>query len=234
MHINSPGGNVFDGLAILNVLRAHKGGVTTIVDGLAASAASFIAQAGSTRIMARNSQMMIHDAMTLCAGNATDMRETADLLDKASDNLADVYASRSGRGTVADWRAEMRKEVWYSAEEAVAAGLADEVLSAAAKPEEEAVAATWDLSIFAHASRAEAPDPVPLPEPAGIVTADRSVTPEEMAEFAERFTASVNSNGPLVHLVDSGTTCGCSLQHDYRPAAPAWDMASFLEGLKNG
>jgi ATP-dependent Clp endopeptidase proteolytic subunit ClpP len=161
VHINSPGGSVFDGIAILNTLRSHKGGVTTIVDGIAASAASFIAQAGTKRVMARNSEMMIHDASGLCIGNAAEMRETADLLDRASDNLADIYASRSGRGTVQDWRAILQKEVWYSAQEAVDAGLADEVDGT----EEEPPAATWDLSVFAHKNRKEAPEPVLLSTP---------------------------------------------------------------------
>lgn len=160
MHINSPGGSVFDGIAILNVLRNHRGALTTVVDGIAASAASFIAQAGTTRVMARNSQMMIHDAMALCGGNAADMRETADLLDKASDNLADIYAERSGRGSAADWRAAMEKEVWYSAQEAVDAGLADAIDGVATKQDEDKLAASWDLSIFAHRSRKEAPAPV--------------------------------------------------------------------------
>lgn len=157
MHINSPGGDVFDGIAILNALRSHQGTVTTIVDGLAASAASFIAQAGSKRTMARNSEMMIHDASGLCIGNASDMREMLDLLDRASDNIASVYAERSGIGDIASWREAMGKETWYSAEEAVAARLADEV---EAKPGETSdLAASWDLSFFAHKNRKEAPEP---------------------------------------------------------------------------
>lgn len=166
VHINSPGGDVFDGIAILNALRAHKGSITTIVDGLAASAASFIAQAGQTRVMARNSEMMIHDASGLCIGNASDMRTMLDLLDRASDNIASVYAERSGVGDVASWRDAMGKETWYSAEEAVTAGLADSVdgQGESASPEN-----SWDLSIYAHAKRSDAPDPeifrAPEPEP---------------------------------------------------------------------
>lgn len=159
MHINSPGGDVFDGIAILNALRAHKGPVTTIVDGLAASAASFIAQAGATRIMMRNSEMMIHDASGLCIGNASDMREMLDLLERTSDNIASVYAERSGTGSVETWRAAMSAETWYSAQEAVAAGLADQMDVTEASDTEQQLAASWDLSFFAHRNRAEAPRP---------------------------------------------------------------------------
>jgi len=69
---------------------------------------------------------MIHDAGTICAGNAADLRQTADMLDKASNNIASIYTDRAG-GTVADWRSLMRAETWYDADEAVAAGLADRV-----------------------------------------------------------------------------------------------------------
>jgi ATP-dependent protease ClpP protease subunit len=130
VQINSPGGDVFDGIAIYNALKNHPAKVTTRVDGIAASAASFIAQAGDDRVMTRNGQMMIHDASGLCIGNAADMRSMTDLLDKASDNIADIYEQASGK-PAAEWRVAMLAETWYSADEAVAAGLADSVLGAA-------------------------------------------------------------------------------------------------------
>ena len=125
--INSPGGSVFHGLAIYNALRTHPARVITRVDGLAASAASFIAQAGDERVMVESSQMMIHDAMTAVAGNARDMREVADFLDRQSANIADLYASRSGL-PVARYVEMMAAETWMTAAEAVAEGLADSVL----------------------------------------------------------------------------------------------------------
>lgn len=137
LHVNCEGGEVFDGLAIYEAIRQHPAEVTAYVDGLAASAASFIVQAADRRVMARNARMMIHDAHGLTIGNAADMREMADLLDDLSNNLADIYADRAG-GTVEQWRAAMRGPngasdgTWYSAEAAVNAGLADEV---AARPE---------------------------------------------------------------------------------------------------
>jgi len=153
LHINSPGGEVFEGIAILNALRNHPARIVTVVDGLAASAASFIAMAGDEVVMGRNSELMIHDAWGICIGNAADMRDLAGRLDHLSDNIASVYAEKAG-GTVADWRAAMLAETWYSAEEAVAAGLADRV-----EAKQEKVENRFDLSVFTYAGRDKAPAP---------------------------------------------------------------------------
>lgn len=132
LRISSPGGDVFDGLAILNSLRQHSAQVNVIIDGIAASAASFIAMAGDTVKMQPQAMMMIHDASGLVIGNSRDMQEMADLLEKTSDNIAAVYAQRAG-GDVEEWREAMRAETWYSDQEAVAAGLADEVVGSEAE-----------------------------------------------------------------------------------------------------
>ncbi|WML79174.1 head maturation protease, ClpP-related [Streptomyces sp. VNUA74] len=136
LRISSPGGDVFDGLAILNSLRQHPATVNVIVEGLAASAASFIAMAGDTVQVAPQAMFMIHDASAMCWGNAEDMTETAALLDKASNNIAAVYAQRAG-GTVEGWRAAMKAETWYTDREAVEAGLADGVLGDDEEPDED-------------------------------------------------------------------------------------------------
>jgi len=150
VHINSPGGDVFDGLAIYNSLAQRAGDVTTVVDGLAASAASFIAMAGKTRIIAPGAMMMIHDAAGMCFGNASDMRELAELLDKVSDNIASIYADHDATSSGTDWRAAMKAETWYTANEAVAAGLAHRL---AERPATAALAAAakFDLSAFFNA-----------------------------------------------------------------------------------
>ena len=153
LHINSPGGDVFDGIAILNALRAHDARVIAIVDGIAASAASFIACGADELIMARNSELMIHDAWGLCVGNAADMLAMADMLGRLSDNIASIYAEKSG-GDVATWRAAMAAESWYSADEAVEAGLADKV-----DKTKKAAKNQFDLSVFNYAGRDAAPDP---------------------------------------------------------------------------
>lgn len=157
VHVNSPGGAIFDGLAIYNSLKQHPAEVTVIVDALAASAASFIAMAGDELVMARNAVMMIHDGSGACFGNAKDMKDMADLLDKLSDNIADIYTQRAG-GNVDFWREAMKEETWYTGTEAVTAGLADRVLEDSNEAAEK-VAASWDLSIFNYAGRDRAPAP---------------------------------------------------------------------------
>lgn len=127
VQINSPGGDVFDGLAIFNALRLHPARIVTRVDGLAASAASAIAQAGDHRVMVSSSQMMIHEAWGVCVGPAQDMLDMAALLEQQNLVLAELYAERSGR-PADDLRVLMAAETWFTAQEAVDAGLADEVL----------------------------------------------------------------------------------------------------------
>ncbi|MEV7470263.1 head maturation protease, ClpP-related [Streptomyces kronopolitis] len=185
VHINSPGGEVFDGLAIMNSLRAHPATVTTYVDGMAASIASVIAMAGERVVMGPHSQMMIHEGSGLCIGDADEMRKMADLLDFQSDNIAGVYQAKAG-GNVEDWRALMRAETWFTAEEAVTAGLADEV----AKPKEPAAPAgvpaamdnSWDLSVFRFAGRGEAPAPPVVGTAVGV--AEREAAPARSGEPA--------------------------------------------------
>lgn len=126
LHLNSPGGEVAEGTAIANVLRAHRASVVVRVDGIAASSASVIAMAGDEIVMGVGSQMMIHEARGGCMGRAQDMREYAQALESATESIAATYAARAG-GTAAEWRAAMATETWYTAEEAVAAGLADRV-----------------------------------------------------------------------------------------------------------
>jgi ATP-dependent protease ClpP protease subunit len=125
VYINSPGGAAWDGVAIMNAIRRHRAHVTVYVDGLAASAASVIAMAGDKIVMNRGSELMIHDASGGAYGNAEYVAEVAEILHKLSDSIADVYAGRTGTDR-ATWRAAMLAETWYTAEEAVAAGLADE------------------------------------------------------------------------------------------------------------
>lgn len=201
VHLNSPGGEIFDGMAIYEALRAHPAQVTTHVDSLAASIASVIAMAGDRIVIAPFGELMIHDGSGLCIGNAADMVEMAELLDRQSNKIASVYASRAG-GTVEEWRERMRAETWFSAAEAVEAGLADEVGGAgddaATYPPVPTGSNSWDLSIFAYPNRAAAPAPAPLaasfvgaepttedtptPEPAPTVEAPSAEPPTTEAE----------------------------------------------------
>ena len=128
LNINSGGGSVFDAVAILNALRQHPAKVVANVLGLAASAASFIACGVDETTMAANSTMMIHGGSGVAIGNAKDMHDMADLLDKLNANIASVYAAKAG-GTTESWLETMLAETWYTADEAVEAGLADRVVA---------------------------------------------------------------------------------------------------------
>lgn len=127
VRVNSPGGDVFDGLAIKNLLEDFDGKVTARIDGLAASIASVIIMAADEIEAGRHSQVMIHDASGFAMGNSADMTEMAELLDMISDNIASIYAERVKGTTAEEWRAIMKGERWYTAEEAVEAGLVTRV-----------------------------------------------------------------------------------------------------------
>lgn len=146
LHMNCPGGDVFEAVAIYNSLKQHQdsGTVSVSIDGLAASAASFIAQAASPGQLSisKNASMMIHDAFGMGIGNAADMRQLADLLDQQSGNIASIYADRSGR-PADQWRAAMKTETWYVGQDAVNAGLADRVTGNDSRLQN-----SWDLSVF--------------------------------------------------------------------------------------
>lgn len=183
VRINSPGGSVFEGIAIANALRAHAANVTVQVDSLAASIASVIAMAGDTVVMAPNSMLMIHDASGMCMGDAGDMEQMAAVLDAISDNIAGAYAAKAG-GTVEDWRAAMKAESWYKAGDAVDAGLADEAMPAGAKPtdDDQQMRAAFDLVAYGYAGPAH---PKPGPPPAKTDPAPAAAAPALVVSIAD-------------------------------------------------
>lgn len=122
--INSPGGSAFEGVAIYNLLREHKGDVTCNVIGMAASAASIIAMAGDTIKIGEAAMLMIHSASGVVVGNQEDMREFAEVLDTIDKSVAALYASRTGL-TEAECLEMMQAETWMTAADAVAKGFAD-------------------------------------------------------------------------------------------------------------
>ena len=129
LRINSPGGDVFDGLAIYNQLKAHPARVVVDIDGLAASIASVIAMAGDEVNMAANSMMMIHNPHGMAVGDATEMQRVAALLTQVKGSLTETYAERTGvdRAQLEAW---MNDETWMSAESAVQNGFADKITQA--------------------------------------------------------------------------------------------------------
>ncbi len=123
LHINSPGGSVFEGVTIYNLLADHDADVIVHIDGLAASIASVIALAGDTINIAENGMVMIHNPSVIAWGDATVMRKQAEILDKIRDAILNTYEARTRLDRDALGTA-MDAETWYSADEAVTAGFA--------------------------------------------------------------------------------------------------------------
>ena len=143
LRINSPGGDVFDGLAIYNMLRRHKARVSVTVDGIAASMASVVAMAGDDVVMPENAMLMVHDPSGVVIGTSKEMRELADALDKIKQSLISAYAAKSGAERDEIGRL-MAEETWLTADEAVELGLADGIEAPLR------MAANFDLSRFRH------------------------------------------------------------------------------------
>jgi ATP-dependent protease ClpP protease subunit len=184
LRVNCPGGEVWEALTILNMLRAHPASITAVVDGLCASAASFVVASCDERVMSPGTQLMVHDASGFAFGTPADIAKTVAMLETSCNSSAQLFADAAG-GTAAEWRAAQVAETWYTAQEAVAAGLADRVdvvpdagPSTTVDPDDEPgsddgadvedddpmalVAQRFDLSIYAYAGRSHAPAPRPV------------------------------------------------------------------------
>ena len=144
LRLNSPGGSVFDAVAIYNALKRHTGEITVWIDGIAASAASYIAMAGDEIVMPENAFLMIHDPSGLVMGTAEDMRSTAEALDKVKGSLIQGYASKSGKADE-DIATLMAAETWIDAREALDLGFIDRI----AEPVK--LAASFDVARFRNA-----------------------------------------------------------------------------------
>ncbi len=156
IRINSPGGHVHEAVAVYEAIRRRAGHVTAVVDGMAASAASFVLQAADYRVISPHAQMMIHEAAGGAAGNAAEHRRYAANMERVSAVIANIYADRAG-GHPRTWRALMLAETWYTPTEAVDAGLAD-AIDRSHTPDHTAAAA-FDLSRFIYPGRVAAPAP---------------------------------------------------------------------------
>lgn len=144
VRINSPGGDVFDGVSLFNTLVNHSAKIITRVEGLAASIASILAMAGKEVQAYKNTMMMIHDPWVFAVGNQYDFRELADILEKIGGNLLDIYTgkTKSGKKEMAQM---MKDETWMTAKEAKEKGFIDTILESG-----KAIKAQFDLSIFAN------------------------------------------------------------------------------------
>lgn len=173
LRINSPGGSVFGAQAMVAAMREFPHQITAQVDAIAASAASVIAVECARCVMVTGAQMMIHKAWGMVIGNEDDLRQTADLLAKIDGQIAGSYARKTGKDALA-YQELMRAETWFTPEEAVAEGLADEVKAG----NTQRVQAKWDLSAFVNApeqpdteEHPSEPEIAPVPDPALAVAA---------------------------------------------------------------
>ncbi len=203
LSINSPGGNVFDALAIYNALRQHAASVTVRVMGVAASAASLIAMAGDTIIMPENSFMMVHNPLGAVYGNAEDLRDLAETLDKIGAALVATYVARTGQ-TEEKINELLAAETWLSAADAVELGFADKI-EAALK-----IAASYDMDRL--------PDNVKAAFDAETVTlpAETSLTARIVAACAAAGMAQYATNFALDPAIadDAGIEAALSEAHE--------------------
>jgi len=147
LRLNSPGGSVFDAVAIYNALTRHAGTITVWIDGIAASAASYIAMAGDEIVMPENAFLMIHDPSGIVMGTAADMRDMAGTLDKIAASMTRGYAAKSGKPED-EISALLTAETWFDAKDALEAGLATRM----AEPVR--IAASFDVAQFRNAPTA--------------------------------------------------------------------------------
>lgn len=156
--INSPGGSVFDAIAIYNALRQHAASVEVTIMGIAASAASLVAMAGDKIIMPENAFMMIHNPLNFAYGNADDLRDMAEILDKIGASLVATYAARTGKDED-EIKEMLDAETWLNAEDAVLHGFADEMQPALK------IAASFDMDRLPENVRAAIEPPADDPDP---------------------------------------------------------------------
>lgn len=163
IHINSPGGDVFEGRAIMAAIRAFRGKTVAHIDSLCASAATSIALACDEVIMSNGAFFMIHNAHGIAYGDKQDLRDTADTMEKVEGAIVADYTTKTGKSE-ADIRAWMDAETWFTAQEALDNGFIDSIAST-----DKPVSNTWNLSAFANAPKL--PDPPPS-EPQNTKPAD--------------------------------------------------------------
>jgi ATP-dependent Clp protease protease subunit len=184
VRINSPGGDAFEGVAILNILKTQGKPVNVLIDGIAASAASIIAMAGDTIEMGSGAMMMIHQAWGVCIGNATDMSQMAGALSSVDKSIAKTYADRSGQD-IAKISAMMSAETWLTADEAVELKLAT---STQGEQPDGALAMARNfkaLARFAHVPKNLKPEPAPADNQQVPVAPAAVIPPQETESMAE-------------------------------------------------
>ena len=189
LHISSPGGDVFEALAIMNALKEHPSTKTVYIDGLAASAASFIAVGiGGEVIMRPGAEMMIHNAQGGAWGDMNDMHAIIERLESASATIADIYAAKTGTNAET-WRAAMDAETWFSADEALVAGLVDKVEAAGEGVDNRKLAG---VSNTVRGGRYRRREDAPAPQPA--LMNRRGAREEKPMSFIDKLKAALGAD----------------------------------------
>lgn len=156
LHINSPGGDVFESLAMASAIAGYSGKVVAVVEGLAASAATRLALAAEEVHMVEGSLFMVHNSWTMAWGNKSELRDTAELLDKIDAGIVGDYTRKTG-STEEKVRAWMDAETWFTAAEAKEHGFTDAVLPASQADAKNL--SGWNLSAYANAPKHPGPKP---------------------------------------------------------------------------
>ncbi len=210
LRFNSPGGSVFDAVAIHNALSRHAGAVTVWIDGIAASAASYIAMAGDEIVMPENAFLMIHDPFGMVIGTAADMRDMAGTLDKIAGSMTRGYAAKSGKPED-EIAALMAAETWFGAAEALEAGLATRM----AEPVR--IAASFDIARFRNA-------PPELVEAVESETSDDAPAEPHIVAAANDVAADPSPDTPGNDTVDPGAPTGAESTQQPAPHVPDRNM----------
>ncbi len=189
LRVNSPGGDAFAGIAIANAMRAYPGEVVMHVDGFAASAAGFLATATDRVVMGPGTMIMVHKAWSICLGNADDMMASAAVLEKLDGQQIELFRAKvAGTAPDYDWDAALRAETWFTAEEAIAIGLASETMALPEDKAKSAAAMAFDLSAYRHAPAAQLP-------PAAAATGDEKTGNDEAKARRQRVARALAAKG---------------------------------------
>ncbi|MFN3972785.1 MAG: head maturation protease, ClpP-related [Gemmobacter sp.] len=203
LRLNSPGGSVFDAVAIFNALTRHTGTITVWIDGIAASAASYVAMAGDDIVMPENAFLMIHEPSGIVMGTATDMRDMAATMDKIAGSMSRGYAARSGKSEK-EIATLMAAETWFDAKDALDAGLATRI----AEPVR--IAASFDIGRFRNAPPAltELIDAEGAATGDDIVPDENDVAPGSTDPVPEPQTEGTDVAGPDIPAAGDPTSLG--------------------------
>ena len=195
VRISSGGGDVYEGIAIVNALRGYQGEITVVIESLAASAASFIAAGCGGRVVARpNAEVMTHRAWTMQMGNSDDLAKTIGDLERQDTKLAAIYADKTG-GSAEEWLDRMAAETWFTAQEALDVGLVDAIEDAKVQAPAASMSKSRVLASCRYASRSAAPPPIASKQGANTTEPSDGRKEKDSMSFDEKLKIFAQSMG---------------------------------------